>query len=556
MNKTKINIDEIIKEFKKFVLKYKKKSARDCQVNAIRALYGGVHHPHFLFNMCCGAGKTIIEAFLVYKEIIDCEKNNKFARIMVASHRLLLNNQLIEIINTALEANKIKNVNWYNLSSASIKINGVNVASFKKTTIDTVNTDKNHVIIIACAASQKKYFDSKNNANMLEDMMMKELEENTQMIVDNTNKNENDYFFNLIVQDEIHKDIPAKILDNFDKISSKVYGFSATPSRKNVEWFGIDNVFEYGFAKALEDNIVVKGKLYISKPNAKKWKKKEATNLIECFEHLKKKCEKMELIPVFLNYFSSVDGLTEYAQTIIKKYGNNVDVAVFASYKEIKDEKGATKIKIQCELNGEVKTQKELLKYCQDRNDNSKPLIILSAFMIVEGIDIPSINGVGIWCEKNDANMFQAACRGCRIDSKKKTHFYIYTSEYLVTESKEFLTKLYNGFNGELDFGDGQEDCKGNGKNDDKSRMKNTQDGFVVVPASSINTATAIIKEVQIEYEREIEEKNIEKNYMEIEKQVLTCKNYCEAIMKMIEFRMNPAFDGDRLQNVINEHEW
>jgi hypothetical protein len=88
------------------------------------------------------------------------------------------------------------------LSSASVEINGVNAAAFKKSTIDTVNTEENHVIIIACAASQKKYFDSKNNANMLEDMIMEELEENTQMIADNTNG----YFFNMIVQDEIHKE--------------------------------------------------------------------------------------------------------------------------------------------------------------------------------------------------------------------------------------------------------------------------------------------------------------------------------------------------------------
>ena len=550
MNKKKINVNNIIKEFEKFVLRFKKSPARKCQIEAIRALFTGIH-TRFLFDLCCGAGKTIIEAFLVYREIIESKKNNTYARVMIASHRLLLNNQLVDIVNAALTANKITNVKWFNLSSATIKINGIVAAPFKKTSIDTIKNCEDHVIIIACAASEKKHF-KENNTDMMENIFNEVLEENTQMIVDNTNTK----FFNAIIQDEIHKDIPTKVLNNFDTISNKVFGFSATPNKKNIEWFGNENIFEYWFCKALEDGIVVKGKLYISKPKAKNWKKKEATNMIECFEHLKKECKKMKLIPVFLNYFSSVDGLTEYANTIIKKYRDEVDVAVFASYKEIKDEKTATKIEIQCELNGIPKTKEELLKFCQERNDDSKPLIILSAFMIVEGIDIPSINGVGIWCEKNDANMFQAACRGCRTDKDhpNKTHFYIYTSEYLATESKDFLTKLYNGFNGELDFGDGQDDCKGTGKNDDNSRKKNTQDGFEVVPASSIKPATAIIKEIQIAYQTNTQEINNENDYKIIEQMVLKETTYSNAYMTMLKFVNNSGFDENRLINAMENY--
>ena len=551
MNKTNHqNVNKIVKEFEKFVWRFKNRPARKCQIEAIRALFTGIHS-RFLFDLCCGAGKTIIEAFLVYREIVESKKKNTYARIMIASHRLLLNNQLVKIVNDALSANKINNVKWYNLSSATIKINGIIAAPFKKTSINTIKNCTDHAIIIACAASEKKHF-KENNTDMMENIFNEVLEENTQMIADNTKTK----FLNAIIQDEIHKDIPSKVLNNFDTISNKVFGFSATPNKKNIEWFGSKNIFEYWFCKALKDGIVVKGKLYISKPKAKKWKKKEATNMIECFEHLKKECEKMKLIPVFLNYFSSVDFLTEYANTIIKKYRDEVDVAVFASYKEIKDEKTATKIEIQCELNGSSMTKEELLKYCQVRNDDSKPLIILSAFMIVEGIDIPSINGVGIWCEKNDANMFQAACRGCRTDDDhpNKTHFYIYTSEYLATESKDFLSKLYNGFNGELDFGDGQDDCKGKGKNDDKSRKKNTQDGFVVVPANSIKTATAIIKEVQIAYKNNIQEIDNENDYKIIEQMILKEATFNDAFMAMLKFVNNSGFDENRLIIAMENH--
>ena len=98
--------------------------------------------------------------------------------------------------------------------------------------------------------------------------------------------------------------------------------------------------------------------------------------------------------------------------------------------------------------------------------------------MIVEGIDLPSVNGVGIWCDKNDQNLFQAACRGCRT-APGKTGYNIYVSEEL-SDCKDFLYKLYNGFDGELDFGDGQEDCTGTG-----SSGKNTADDNTVriVPA-------------------------------------------------------------------------
>ena len=116
MNKTKNNVKSVLKEFKNFVKKYKKQNPRECQIKAVETLFGKAHSK-FLFNMCCGAGKTIIESFLIFKEIVDCNKNGKLARVMVASHRLLLNNQLVQIVNDAMNSNKITNVEWWSLSS-------------------------------------------------------------------------------------------------------------------------------------------------------------------------------------------------------------------------------------------------------------------------------------------------------------------------------------------------------------------------------------------------------------------------------------------------------
>jgi len=489
MNKKKTNINKIVTEFINFVRTYIKNNPRDCQLAAIKALFNK-NHPKFLFNMCCAAGKTIIESFLVYKEIKNCADNHKLARVMIASHRLLLNNQMVNIVYSALKSNGIDNVEWWSLSSnVEFKLNdGVKLTTSKFTAdgIDYIKSSDKHVIIIACAASEKKHF-KENDSDTMKTILNEEMEVSTSN------------FLNLIIQDELHKDIPIKVLRNFEKISDKIYGFTATPNNKNKEWFGEDNTFNYWFAKALEDKIVVIGKLFVCKSNASHIKTFEASSIIWCFEHLSNECKKMNITPVALHYFSSIDHLSDYAETIIRQYGDTVDVAVFASEKKIEKNKTGDGIEICCTLNGKKKSRDDLLQYCQTERDKKKPLIILSAYMIVEGINIPSINGVGIWCEKNDANMFQAACRGCRVDEENpnKTYFCIYTSEYLVTESKVFLEKLYNGFNGQLDFGDGQEDCLGTGKQEnpiDKAKLEELK----IVPASAVKTVTSYVTEIEL----------------------------------------------------------
>ena len=188
-----VTVDKIVERFVRFVKKYKHEKPRKCQIAAIRAFYTGYYkHFHFLFDMCCGAGKTIIEAFLIFMEIVECNKNHNFARIMIASHRLLLNKQLVNIVNDALTSNKITNVKWFNLSSATMKINGIIAAPFKKTSIKTIMNCEEHAIVIACAASEKKHFKEKNT-DMIENIFNALLEEKSQMIYDNAKM-----FFNLI----------------------------------------------------------------------------------------------------------------------------------------------------------------------------------------------------------------------------------------------------------------------------------------------------------------------------------------------------------------------
>lgn len=502
-----MNIDETIEDFEKFVKTYKGTDARTGQINAIKALFeGNINHSKFLFNLCCGAGKTIIEAYLIFKEIRDCEQNNKKARIMIASHRLLLNTQLVNILYSALDTHGIKNIDWYSLSSAtSFKIGNRDfpVSKFTKESIDSINCSDKHIIIVACAVSEKNHF-GKNDSDT---MISINEDEDEEKVADIINVNTTKHFLNLIIQDELHKDIPTRVLENFEKISEKIYGFTATPSNNNKKWFG-RNIFKYSFSQALKDNIVVKAKLYVSqlKYKTKIYKKIDISNIIASFDHLQNDLKNTKQTPIFLNYLSSVDHLVEYGESIKKEYGEKVNVAIFSSTKMIPDEKNGTKIVSECKWNGKSEEKENLLSKCQ-KNEVGKPLIILSAFMIVEGIDIPNINGVGIWCEKNDANMFQAACRGCRT-STGKTYYNIYTTEELVKNTSNFIEKLYNGFDGELDFGDGQSNCTGTGKKE--NGKKSDCDGFIIVNPKAIKPVLASIKEIEVKYKEKIveEEKN------------------------------------------------
>lgn len=573
MNKIKVNV--ILDELRFFVARYIQKEVRKCQCLAIKKLYSIIKAGgnKFLFDLCCGSGKSIIQNFIIFHTINTAEKNHKFAKIMYASHRLALNQQLFKGLICALRTNGIHNCEFYSLSSdLKFKFDNDTTITFNKFTKDSIERIKSaqkHIIVIACAASEDRHFgkfDSETLKN-LEDAGF-DIPKLTYSEIDDICNSTNDLlaetdlivnekldkFFDIVIQDEGHKNINRRLIENFEIISKYVFCFTATPNRMLKKW-AEDNYYHYGFKRALNDKVVVPGKLYTCVNVTGKQKTKcEVTNLIKSFDALCELCETDDTIPVYLNYFSTIDYLTKYAKTCKEIYGDTVDIAVFASNKILPNYEEGTALKIQCELNGEVKTRDELLRYCQERI-TLKPLIILSAFMIVEGIDIPSINGVGIWCDKNESNLFQAAARGCR-KTENKFRYYIFTNEYLVTENKDFLEKLYNGFEGALDFGDGQDDCPGTGKTL-KHNAKITADleQLRIVSPLSIKVANSYIKEIVLNYKKDIEPL-IEKNniYQEIEEKCFACDTIEAAFELFATYTTNPFVDTKKLFNAINNY--
>ena len=98
--------------FAEMLMKINKSSMRTCQREAITALAAYRNKLYskngFLFKICCGGGKTLIEAFFILKEILKAEAEERKARICIASHRLLLNNQLLQNVYAILAAYGIK----------------------------------------------------------------------------------------------------------------------------------------------------------------------------------------------------------------------------------------------------------------------------------------------------------------------------------------------------------------------------------------------------------------------------------------------------------------
>jgi len=527
-----------IELFTEMLAKIGKNDIRVCQREAITAVWAYRKNPTqngYLFKICCGGGKTLIEAFFILKEILKAEKDGRKARICIASHRLLLNNQLLQNVYEILNAYGIK-VWYYSASSVTAaQISDDKEIQLRKFGKDLFKLDEDgermldvinkHIVVLACAKT--------------ENSMFKDELADTEAIVDISETNSSSPIFDLVLQDEAHKECNGKLITSLMKLSKFAMFFTATPSRM-LERTLHKQTYTFNFKNALSHGYVVRGRLFIAQHKAKMKfgsAKQQSGCIAYAFEHLQENCTG---IPILLNYLPSVDNMPCIAKTLRTKFADT-NIVTFASYKkiEIKNEgmKTGEGYEVKCMFNEEELQKEELLNRLRAVD---KPTIILSAFMIVEGIDLPSVNGVGIWCDKNDANMFQAACRGCRT-AKGKEYYNIYVPKEL-SDCQEFLRKLYNGFDGELDYGDGQEDCCGTGSSNDADDAD-----IRIVPAAAIKIVKTIFEEAKIElddYLRDLELYNM------IEADVFTAKTAGEAVALLAKYVISSTLMMEFIQKI------
>lgn len=476
------------------------------QENAIEAY---LNNNFGLFDITCGVGKTLIQACIVMLEIERCIKEGKQFKGLFVCHRLMLEDQIKE--------NYIKFFGeFFRRNNVEIRVlNSEGDNSFEKIAQnDMQNAFGNHILYFTTCASINDFV--KNHTSKYQD--------GKDVIAQKVFKQ-----LSLYIHDEGHKefsDSMVKCVLNSMKYA-KAYWFTATPGEYLVK--NLQTISKCSFADAVKAGYIVKPVLFPIKVkdiqnldnNA------EANVVIAAFKHLKrnkKNSDGKKEVPSLITFHDSVDGVRSVGDLINDYKSNhprfNPNVYEIVSDKSITDENKGKVWLAGIRLNGnryndgKLYTKKEILKIVrEDRN----PKIILNAFMLTEGIDLPEINGVLIACEKSDASLYQAISRGCRAVDKKE-NFYLYTvsENGLDLRMENFLAELVKFTDGCFNFGGAIEDVNNGSVNDDDD---NDSSGVETTIETEIyKNVSVLIKKKKTEFDNfKVERSQIEKFRSEIQ---------------------------------------
>ena len=426
---------------------------RDWQLKAMKTLDQAMCKPRIsvLVDATCGSGKTTVQHLTIDYVARLKETEGKKAMILLASPRLLLNQQLIEECQKTI---KDFNERFTVLNMASNELGDAKFDMLTSTGLgisNKLNSNK-HILLLACDTSVNMDFD--NAARQIESRIMN--------LASHRTKNGHEVTFDLTIVDEAHKDIDISVLGELKKMSNVLTAYTATPSKRLSKICSTKKI-SYGFHQAIKDGVVVPPSLYLVSRTNKLKKNDKATSIVASIKHLIDEAENTRRLgdanrAVEVVFDNSIDYLRNYENTLRKNYDvEHLDIAILASEKEValKNEHGerVKKYEIYSSFNGEKLKDKDVLEKIKE---SKKHTIILSAFKVQEGIDIKSINGVCILCDKRENNLYQAICRGDRTAPGKKK-FNVYVTSDSDEQIHDFLDKMVEGFEGEIDFGDGIE---------------------------------------------------------------------------------------------------
>lgn len=426
---------------------------RDWQLKAMKTLDQAMCKPRIsvLVDATCGSGKTTVQHLTIDYVARLKEAEGKKAMILLASPRLLLNQQLIEECQKTIKDFKER---FTVLNMASNELGDAKFDMLTSTGEGISNKLKSnkHIILLACDTSVNMDFD--NAARQIESRIMH--------LASHRTKNGHEVTFDLAIVDEAHKDIDISVLGELKKMSNILTAYTATPSKRLSKLCSTKKI-SYGFHQAIKDGVVVPPHLYLVPKTNKRKTNDKATSIMASLKHLISEAENTKKLgydhrAVEVVFDNSIDYLRNYENTLRKIYDvEHLDIAILASEKEvaIKNEHGerVKKFEIYSSFNGEKLEDEEVLEKIRN---SEKHTIILSAFKVQEGIDIKSINGVCILCDKRENNLYQAICRGDRTAPGKKK-FNVYVTSDSDEQIHDFLDKMVEGFEGEIDFGYGIE---------------------------------------------------------------------------------------------------
>lgn len=457
------------------VLSYMAKEPRNAQMEAIVKMWD---ENHGLIEVACGVGKTWIQVFTFVREIIKAEQEGRKFKGMWVCHRLLLTRQVKENFNN-LTNNFFKN---HNVKFKELNSEGDN--SLRVVADDQMATGMpEHIIYFTTTASINEYVKTKSS----------KYNDGYTVLAQNVFSQ-----LDLYVHDEAHKEFSTKLIDTIENAMKykMYYFFTATPSDYLKS---LTPIYTCNYAQAVNAGYIVKPRFYETKvaDYANLDDVAHTNNILRVFKHTHKtrKNENANLI-VFL---PSVDSVAECGKLLneVKNNPNRKAIRKVNIYEIISDKvislngekyKAGLKVNGQPYNNGVAYTKAKILEII--RNDQGEK-IILNAFMLTEGIDLPEINSVLIACRKSDASLYQAVSRGCR-KTPGKQHFNLYaiSETGIAADIQEFLTELAKLTGGEFEFG-GEVSDQNDGSNNDEE--PDEEDG-----TNATDTATPKFKDVDV----------------------------------------------------------
>lgn len=404
-----------------------------------------------LVDATCGSGKTTVQHLTIDYVARLKEEEGKKAMILLTSPRLLLNEQLLKCCKSNIKdfEERFTVLNMASNDLGDAKFDMLTSTGFGIS--NKLNSNK-HIILLACDTSVNMDFD--NAARQVESRILH--------LASHRTKNGHEVTFDLAMIDEAHKDIDNTVLAELKKMSNTLISYTATPSKRLSKICSTKRI-SYGFRQAIKDGVVVPPSLYLVSRTNKLKEKDKATSIVASIKHLIDEAENTTKLgydkrAVEVVFDNSIDYLRNYENTLRTIYAiDELDIAILASEKEVavKNRHGerVKKYEIYSSFNGEKLEDAEVLEKVRNSKKHS---IILSAYKVQEGIDIKAINGVCILCDKRENNLYQAICRGDRTAPGKKK-FNIYITADSDDQIHDFLDKMVEGFESEIDFGDGIE---------------------------------------------------------------------------------------------------
>ncbi|MCF0117476.1 MAG: DEAD/DEAH box helicase family protein [Bacilli bacterium] len=458
---------------------------REHQINAIKGYLANISG---LFDICCGVGKTLIQACIIYLEILRCKAAGKPFVGLFVCHRLLLEEQIkleyVTFFGSFFEAMGVKLV--------VLNSNGDN--SLEAIASKNMKTGFNESVLYFTTTKSMNDYVKHHNSKITDGYVEAGI---------HIFKNITTY-----IHDEGHKESSSRMVQAIltAMVKERCYWFTATPGEYLTKNLSV--ISECNFATAVQAGYIVKPSLYTIRVNDLEHLdvNAEANSVITAFKHLKE--YKKGEIPSLITFHDSVDKVRSVGN-ILNEYKTqhaqfNANVYEIVSDKTITDDtKGKVwlagiRLNGRRSENGKLYTKKEILEIL--RNDKG-PKIILNAFMLTEGIDLPQINGVAIMCEKSDASLYQAISRGCRkCDGKENFYLYTLIENKISDRVEQFISELVKFTGCCFDFGGHIEDVNNGSTNEEEN--EDFDEACLTQENEIFKSITVLIKKKKTEFDR------------------------------------------------------